>query len=244
MISLSVTREPLNRQHKEEQETLKSWACNSAILINEAKVSLKRTDLFQVKDFFMCPGGQGNVGEYSYYPLRCTQKQLGKEPLLGQTTRRAPEVQVGHLPVGFLNSLHVPLHPIPNLSTAPLAVAQPLTWAETPCLTRGHTCQKTKDETESEEQNTNPTKTNSEIRTKTYNHHKPRSLHNSVRDTTNNSQDNRSLPEANHSTTASPESSNTIEAQEKDLKRNFMKMIKVHKMGMNKSLKGIDEKTI
>lgn len=54
--------------------------------------------------------------------------------MLGQTTRRPPEVQVG-----FLNSLHVPIHPIPNLFTSPLAMAEPLTWAETPCLTRGHT---------------------------------------------------------------------------------------------------------
>lgn len=57
MISLSVTRESLNRQHKDEEETLKSWACNSASPTNEAKVSLKRPDLFQVKDFFVCPGG-------------------------------------------------------------------------------------------------------------------------------------------------------------------------------------------
>lgn len=89
--------------------------------------------------------------------------------MLGQTTRRSPEVQVG-----FLNSLHVPIHPMPNLFTSPLAMAQPLTWAETPCLTRGHTYQKTKEETETKEQNTNPIKTNSELHTKAYNHHKSR----------------------------------------------------------------------
>lgn len=50
MISHSVTRESLNHQHKEDQETLKTWACNSAIPTNEAKVSLKQPYLFQLQN--------------------------------------------------------------------------------------------------------------------------------------------------------------------------------------------------
>lgn len=52
-----------------------------------------------------------------------------------------------------------------------------------------------------------------------------------------------SPPEPNYSTTASSKYYNTIETQEKDLKVNFMKMIKDLREEMNKSFKKIQENT-
>ena len=49
--------------------------------------------------------------------------------------------------------------------------------------------------------------------------------------TINNSQDNMAPPELSYPTTASPGYSNIAEAQENDLKTNFMKMIEVLKEG-------------
>lgn len=51
-----------------------------------------------------------------------------------------------------------------------------------------------------------------------------------------------SQSESNYPTTTIPENSNTTEAQEKDYKTIFMKVIEILKE-VNKSLKGIKEKT-
>lgn len=57
-----------------------------------------------------------------------------------------------------------------------------------------------------------------------------------------NNQGNILPQEPSYPTTGRPEYCNTTEAQEKDLKRNFMKMIDILKEGVNKSLKEIVEK--
>ena len=48
-------------------------------------------------------------------------------------------------------------------------------------------------------------------------------------------------PEPSYPTAANSECSSTVEAQENQLKTNFMKMIEVFKEDMNKSLKEIQE---
>ena len=53
-----------------------------------------------------------------------------------------------------------------------------------------------------------------------------------------------SPPKPRNPTIASPDYFNTAEAQENDLKTNFMKMINVLKEKMNKSFKEIKEKKI
>lgn len=57
-----------------------------------------------------------------------------------------------------------------------------------------------------------------------------------------NNQGNMLAQEPSYPTAERPEYCNTTEAQEKDLKRNFMKMIDILKEGVNKSLKEIVEK--
>lgn len=67
----------------------------------------------------------------------------------------------------------------------------------------------------------------------------PRGQHKNI---INNSQDNMAPPEPSYSTTASSEHSDTVEAQENNLKINFMKRMEVLKEEINKLPKEIQEK--
>jgi hypothetical protein len=81
---------------------------------------------------------------------------------------------------------------------------------------------------QNKEQSIHPTKTNSEISTKTFNHLKARCIDTRI-ETQSATGKAVVCHHYSHPTTASPEYSNTDEAQEKDLKTNYMKMIVVLK---------------
>ena len=64
-----------------------------------------------------------------------------------------------------------------------------------------------------------------------------------LKNISNRSQSNVAPTEPSSPTTARPEHSNTTEAQEENLKTNFMEMTEVFKEEINKSLKEIQENT-
>jgi spore germination protein YaaH len=88
------------------------------------------------------------------------------------------------------------------------------------------------------------TKINTEASTYTYNKPKTQITRGQYKNTFNNTQGNMALPEPSYPITAHPGYSNTVEAQENDLKSNLMKMIVVFKEQINKLLKEIQEYSI
>lgn len=135
-----------------------------------------------------------------YYIFIYSNKKGNREsPCL---TRSHARVQISH-PTMDLPSLSVPPHthypqsPFPPSLMCPspqlqhtqhpdqrpckLSEVQPQIQLETSCSTTGHTSQKTREKTETKQQNTHPTKTNSEMDRQTYKHPKPRCLEASVR---------------------------------------------------------------
>lgn len=115
---------------------------------------------------------------------------------------------------------------------------------ETLYSTKGQCSQKNR-ESETKEQNKHLTKTNSEISTYTdQNHHQLKCLDASLRSqSTITRKICQSSPEPNHSIIGSSQYFNTDETQENDLKTKFMKIIKVLKEEVNKSLKESQEKS-
>lgn len=119
---------------------------------------------------------------------------------------------------------------------------QPETVGEVPLLnsTTDHNDQKTRQETQTKEQNSHPIKTNSEIGTQTYNHSKFRCLDVNIRHN-QHQQRHMSPPKPNYPTIASLEYSIIIEAQENDLKSIFIKMTELKRKLLN-SLKKLKKK--
>ena len=76
----------------------------------------------------------------------------------------------------------------------------------------GHKDQKTKEETDTKEQNTQPTKKTQKSINMTYNHHKPRCIN------TINTQGNVSPPKPSYPMTAISENANTAKAPEMTIK--------------------------
>ena len=146
--------------------------------------------------------------------------------LVWTPTHYLQEVHVGHLPTDITHSLSPPQH-------YPLLLFQAQTWADTPWWTKGHTFCKISSphlgwehmlnhrshKAENWKANRNQGTKHPWNKDKLINHYLDpqipltQILGHQHKNTVNNSQNNNSLPDSSYLTPASPECSNTAEAQ-------------------------------